>query len=92
MFQGISYVTIATDGISSYAIFSYPCVELALMSLNDGNTAIIGFSAGSDFYMYANDSIEAVTDTDCLSPNWTSMVYYVGGGMVNIYCRVTVLL
>ena len=80
IFQGISYLTIATDGISSYAIFTYRCGELRRYS---GDT-VIGFSAGSDFYANFNySSSEGVADIDCLSADWTSMVYYIGGGMLD---------
>ena len=71
----------ATDGTSSYAIFSYRCGELDWHNRD----TVIGFSAGSDFYANHNYSLSgAVTDIDCLSgADWTSIVYYVGGGMLD---------
>ena len=76
---------IATDGIDSYAIFTYKCGELNWM-----DTTTIGFSITQDFYV--NDHLSQspnVNDIACLnSPTseWSNVVYHIGGGkMPNVF-------
>ena len=70
---------IATDGLDSYAIFTYKCGELNWLR---SNYATIGFSITQDFYANHYLSITAnVNNISCLnSPNseWSSVVYHIG--------------
>ena len=69
---------IATDGLASYAIFTYKCGELNWMA-----TTTIGFSITQDFYAnHALSRAANVNDIACLNPNstWSNVVYHVGGG------------
>ena len=68
----------ATDGNSSYAIYTYKCdrLEWGYPYFN------IGFSAGNDFYANIAFSHSAynVTDIGCLNEeysNWTNIIYCV---------------
>ena len=74
---------IATDGLDSYAIFTYKCGEL-----NWSNYAtIIGFSITQDFYANHYLSITPnVNNISCLnSPTseWSNVVYHIGGGKMS---------
>ena len=76
---------IGTDGLASYAIFTYKCGELNWIHLS---LATVGFSITQDFYANHNFSqTDNVNDIACLnSPNsvWSSVIYYVVGGKIII--------
>ena len=65
----------ATDGILSYAIFTYQCGRL-----NWTAYAGIGFSIGQDFFNNHELSLAPnVNDIACLNGEWNNVVYCVGG-------------
>ena len=70
---------IATDGFTSYAVFTYKCGELNWM-----DTTTIGFSITQDFYAnHALSRAANINDIACFnSPNsvWSNVVYHIGGG------------
>ena len=71
----------ATDGNSSYAIFTYQCDSLE-WARGYPHHVNIGFSAGNDFYanIVYSESAYNVTDIDCLNEeysNWTNIIYCV---------------
>ena len=71
---------IASQGLTSYAIFTYKCDLLQWTR----NNATIGYSAGQ--YNYANNPFSrtlTVTDIDCLnypSSVWSNVVYNLNPG------------
>ena len=70
-------VVLATDGIKSFAVFTYKCGELNWSH----NRASIGFSASSS--VFANHRLSQllnVNDIACLespSPPWSNVVYQI---------------
>ena len=71
---------IASQGLISYAIFTYKCNLLQWTSINAG----IGFSAGPDnFANHPLTRTSRVTDIDCLnypSSVWSNVVYNLNKG------------
>lgn len=76
---------IATNGNTSYAIFTYWCGGL---NWTRTNSATIGFSTGPNLYANHELSLTAnVNDIACLNyPNneWSNVVYYIGGGKITV--------
>ena len=65
---------LTTDGISSYAIFTYDCLQ---HDWSDPDT-VIGFNAGEGLFRNRNSS-----ELQCAnSPGtrWSNIVYHVSGG------------
>ena len=69
---------IATDGLASYAIFTYKCGELNWLQ---STYPTIGFSITQDFY--ANHYLSKtpnVNNISCLNGVWSNVMYHVGEG------------
>ena len=82
---------LATQGSSSYAIFTYKCGLLRWTSKN----AAIGYSMGhDDFANHPLSGTSRVTDIDCLnysSSVWSNVVYNLTQGKNNYIMHVNLI-
>ena len=78
---------IASQGSTSYAIFTYKCGLLQWTSYN----ASIGYSAGQkNFANHPLSTTSTVTDIDCLnypSSEWSNVVYNLNQGKTKCYMQ-----
>ena len=83
-------VVLATDGIQSFAVFTYKCGELNWSH----NRASIGFSASSS--VFANHRLSRllnVNDIACLespSPPWSNVVYQIDEDGMKVICFIVI--
>ena len=78
----------ATNGVWSYAIFTYRCGSLNWVQ---ARPAGIGLAVGQNFYVNHNLSLESnVNDIACLKQNiseWSNVVYLVGAQDICLYAK-----
>ena len=75
---------IATDGLASYAIFTYKCGELNWLW---SKYATIGFSITQDFYanhyLSKNSNVNNISCLNSPTSEWSNVVYHIGGSKMS---------
>ena len=80
LLQGNSFqVVLVTDGVRSYAVFTYKCGELHWANYN----ASIGFSASSSFFanhpLSRQSNVNSIACLNSPTSQWSNVLYQISG-------------